>query len=91
VGQDLIILYCGYFFRSGQIETWARYRKNEKGCIADNLSAPEFTILPTMFSVCFHIRDNNKPPSGNAQDGSSIFGMNGNYKPAVDNKIKVNP
>jgi ATP-dependent DNA helicase RecG len=54
-------LIAGAFFRSGQIEAWGRgIEKMRKGCIADNLPEPEFKILPTIFSITFQIRNNNK-------------------------------
>jgi predicted HTH transcriptional regulator len=31
-----------------------------KGCIKDNLPEPEFEISQSIFSICFHIRNNNK-------------------------------
>ncbi|MDR1532307.1 MAG: putative DNA binding domain-containing protein [Clostridiales bacterium] len=49
------------FFRSGQIEAWGRgIEKMKSGCKADGLPEPEFDITPEMFSIRFHIRDNNK-------------------------------
>jgi len=43
------------------IEAWGRgIEKMKKGCVDDNLSEPEFEVTPTMFSICFRIRDNNK-------------------------------
>ena len=54
-------LIANAFFRSGQIEAWGRgIEKMKKGCVADGLVEPEFEVAPTMFSLCFHIRDNNK-------------------------------
>ena len=55
-------LIAGAFFRSGQIEAWGRgIEKMVSGCINDNLPPPEFTILPTTFSLLFRIRNNNVP------------------------------
>ena len=49
-------LIAGAFFRSGQIEAWGRgIEKMKIGCVADNLPEPEFTIRPTIFSICLHI------------------------------------
>jgi ATP-dependent DNA helicase RecG len=68
-------LIAGAFFRSGQIEAWGRgIEKMRSGCIADNLSEPEFLIRPTVFSVCFHIRNNNKAMK-NGNNGNN-FGIN---------------
>ena len=54
-------LIAGAFFRSGQIEAWGRgIEKMKNGCVADDLPEPEFKITPTVFSICFTIRDNNK-------------------------------
>jgi ATP-dependent DNA helicase RecG len=54
-------LIAGAFFRSGQIEAWGRgIEKMKKGCIADNLPEPKFEIKPTVFSISFQIRNNNK-------------------------------
>ncbi len=54
-------LIANTFFRSGQIEAWGRgIEKMKKSCVDDGLAEPEFEIAPTMFSICFHIRDNNK-------------------------------
>ncbi|MCL2295348.1 MAG: putative DNA binding domain-containing protein [Spirochaetes bacterium] len=64
-----------YYFRSGQIEAWGRgIEKMKSGCIADNLPEPEFDILATMFSICFHIRNNNKREE--ALDGGVNGGVN---------------
>jgi predicted HTH transcriptional regulator len=42
----------------------------KKGCADDGLPVPEFEIAPSMFSVCFHIRNNNKAiAEGAAGDG----------------------
>jgi predicted HTH transcriptional regulator len=32
----------------------------KNGCLADGLPEPELEVEPRIFSVCFHIRDNNK-------------------------------
>jgi ATP-dependent DNA helicase RecG len=54
-------LIANAFFRSGQIELWGRgIEKMKKGCVADGLQAPEFDITASVFSICFHIRNNNK-------------------------------
>ncbi|MDR1687934.1 MAG: putative DNA binding domain-containing protein [Clostridiales bacterium] len=54
-------LIANTFFRSGQIEAWGRgIEKMKKGCVADGLPEPEFEIESFMFSIRFHIRDNNK-------------------------------
>jgi ATP-dependent DNA helicase RecG len=67
-------LIAGTFFRSGQIEAWGRgIEKMKKGCIADNLPEPEFKINPMMFSICFHIRNNNK-----LIENQKIYSANGN-------------
>jgi ATP-dependent DNA helicase RecG len=58
-------LIANAFFRSGQIELWGRgVEKIINGCIADDLPEPEFDISTRMFSVCFHIRDNNNAITG---------------------------
>ena len=55
-------LIANTFFRSGQIEAWGRgIEKMKKGCIKDGLVEPEFEISPTIFSICFHIRNNSTP------------------------------
>ena len=54
-------LIANTFFRSGQIEAWGRgIGKIKAACLADNLPEPEFKISATDFTVCFHIRNNNK-------------------------------
>ena len=54
-------LIANDFFRSGQIEAWGRgIEKMKEGCVADGLPEPEFEIAPSMFSICFRIRNNNK-------------------------------
>jgi ATP-dependent DNA helicase RecG len=54
-------LITGAIFRSGQIEAWGRgIERIMKLCIADNLPEPEFIITPRTFTICFHIRDNNR-------------------------------
>jgi len=77
-------LIANVFFRSGQIEAWGRsIEKMKNGFIADGLPEPEFTVLPNMFSICFHIRNNNKKEksderkSDNQGDDFGInFGLN---------------
>ena len=67
-------LIANTFFRSGQIEAWGRgIEKIKVACIADELPEPEFHITTTSFSVCFHIRNNNK-----AIAERSIYYANGN-------------
>jgi ATP-dependent DNA helicase RecG len=69
-------LIAGAFFRSGQIEAWGRgIEKMKNGCIADGLPEPEFEISPTMFSICFRIR-NNHPESGVNHNYDSNVGLN---------------
>jgi ATP-dependent DNA helicase RecG len=58
-------LIANGFFRSGQIEAWGRgIEKMRRGCIADDLPEPEFTILPNVFIICFHIRNNKASNRG---------------------------
>ena len=67
-------LIANAFFRSGQIEAWGRgIDKMKKGCVNDRLPEPVFKIMPTTFSICFHIRNNNK-----AIAERSIYSANGN-------------
>jgi ATP-dependent DNA helicase RecG len=74
-------LIAGAFFRSGQIEAWGRgIEKMKKGCLADNLPEPEFTIFPTIFSICFQIRNNNKTKPVNTEND---FGINETQKKIV--------
>jgi ATP-dependent DNA helicase RecG len=78
-------LIAGGFFRSGQIEAWGRgIEKMKKGCLADNLPEPEFKILPNMFSICFHIRNNNGTRVGE-DDGC----VNGGVNVGIDVGINV--
>jgi ATP-dependent DNA helicase RecG len=66
-------LIANTFFRSGQIEAWGRgIEKMKKGCIDDNLQEPKFDISPSIFSICFHIRNNNKSSAE-----SRIYSANG--------------
>jgi len=68
-------LIANAFFRSGQVEAWGRgIDKMRSGCVADGLSEPEFRIRPTEFTICFHIRNNNEPRSGNGRNDD--FGAN---------------
>jgi ATP-dependent DNA helicase RecG len=54
-------LIANAFFRSGEIEAWGRGIKEMRSwCVADGVPEPEFDIKAGKFSVCFHIRDNNK-------------------------------
>lgn len=71
-------LVANSFFRSGQIEAWGRgIEKMKSGCFTDHLPEPEFTILPNVFSICFHIRNNNKTSNSENEKGFGIsFGMN---------------
>lgn len=56
-------LIANAFFRSGQVEAWGRgIEKIKKGCVNDGLIEPEFEISPTIFSICFRIRNNGTPP-----------------------------
>jgi len=65
-------LIANSFFRSGQIEAWGRgIEKMKSGCLSDHLPEPEFTILPNVFSICFHFRNSSK----NANSGKD-FGIN---------------
>jgi len=65
-------LIAGTFFRSGQIEAWGRgIEKMKMGCLADKLPAPEFKILPTVFQICFRIRNNNKALKSVSQETDS--------------------
>ena len=71
-------LIAGAFFRSGQIEAWGRgIEKMKKGCIDDNLPEPEFKIMPTMFSICFRIRNNNEALANQKIYSADINGING--------------
>jgi ATP-dependent DNA helicase RecG len=90
-------LIASSFFRSGQIEAWGRgIEKMKNGCIADNLSEPEFDILPGVFIVCFHIRDyshveNDGQNAGFVQNGGTTKyngGANGGANGGV-NEIKI--
>ena len=66
-------LIANGFFRSGQIEAWGRgIEKMKRGCVVDGLSEPEFEVTPTMFSICFRIRNNNK-----AIEERKIYSANG--------------
>lgn len=66
-------LIANGFFRSGQIEAWGRgIEKMKNGCAADNLPEPEFTILPNVFSISFHIRNNNKTQGVNHHESVGI-------------------
>jgi len=73
-------LIANGFFRSGQIEAWGRgIEKMRKGCIADGLPEPEFTILPNVFSICFYIRNNNKEANSDERKSDNKgddFGLN---------------
>jgi ATP-dependent DNA helicase RecG len=65
VSQPHNPLIANAFFRSGQIEAWGRgIEKMKKGCVVDNLPEPEFDISPSMFSICFNIRNNNTASAG---------------------------
>jgi ATP-dependent DNA helicase RecG len=80
-------LIANSFFRSGQIEAWGRgIEKMKNGCIADNLPEPEFKILPSVFSICFHIRNNNQTEgdSRKGDDGGVNGGVNEIKKNIVD-------
>jgi len=58
-------LIANGLFRSGQIEVWRRgIEKKRRGCITDDLPEPEFTILPNVFIICFHIRNNKASNRG---------------------------
>ena len=75
VSQPHNPLIANAFFRSGQVEAWGRgIDKMRSGCVADGLPEPEFDIRPTMFTIRFHIRNNNQPRSGN--DRNDDFGVN---------------
>jgi ATP-dependent DNA helicase RecG len=73
-------LIANGFFRSGQIEAWGRgIEKMKNGCIADGLPEPEFTILPNVFSICFHIRNNYKMANNyeiTSDNQGDYFGIN---------------
>jgi len=73
-------LIANVFFRSGQIEAWGRgIEKMKNGCIADGLPEPEFTIQPNVFSICFHIRNNNKTANSDeiiSDNQGDYFGIN---------------
>jgi len=74
-------VFC--FLSSRQIDAWWGLLK-KWCCLADNLSDSEFTILPTTFSICFHIRNNNKHQSINAEADFGInFGINETQKKIV--------
>jgi ATP-dependent DNA helicase RecG len=54
-------LIAGVFFRSGQVEAWGRgIEKMINGCLADGLPAPEFEILPNVFTITFWIQNIDK-------------------------------
>jgi ATP-dependent DNA helicase RecG len=73
-------LIANGFFCSGQIEAWGRgIEKMRNGCIADGLPEPEFTILPNVFSVCFHIRNNNNVINRNEHQQNGGFWHNGTH------------
>ena len=79
VSQPHNPLIANAFFRSGQVEAWGRgIEKMRSGCVADGLPEPEFDIRPTIFSVCFHIRNNNELLRGNNRndDFGANFGAN---------------
>jgi ATP-dependent DNA helicase RecG len=98
-------LIANVFFRSGQVEAWGRgIEKMKNGCIADSLPEPDFKVLPTTFSVCFHIRNNNKVTEGKvveeginvisigiSSDDSKIMksGMKSCAKSTVDNILEL--
>jgi len=86
-------LIAGTFFRSGQIEAWGRgIEKMKNGCVADNLPEPEFIIQSSIFSVCFHIRNNNRTErNGNHENNFGInFGINETQRKIIK-MIATNP
>ena len=85
-------LIANTFFRSGQIEAWGRgIEKMRKGCVADNLSEPEFEIASTIFSICFHIRDNNKAIAERAaaNEKKRISGYSSHLRGVIDRLLSI--
>jgi len=61
----------------------------KSGCIADDLPEPEFDILPTMFSICFYIRNNNIEENTIGRNSISLNGgVNGGVNYRLD-KLKA--
>ena len=79
-------LIANTFFRSGQVEAWGRgIEKIIAACVADGLPEPEFRIDPISFSVCFHIRNNNK-----AIAERNIYSANGSgIKSGINDGINI--
>jgi len=48
----------------------------KKDSIANTLPEPEFDIKPTVFSVSFHIRNNNKAPFESKIYSANCSGIN---------------
>jgi ATP-dependent DNA helicase RecG len=72
-------LIAGVFFRSGQVEAWGRgIEKMINGCLADGLPAPEFEILPNVFSITFRVRNNDRKEI--PDDGDVNGDVNGDVK-----------
>ena len=61
----------------------------KNGCVANGLPEPEFTILPNVFSICFHIRNNNKAAK-NEQGFGLNFGLNETQQKIIELMV-VNP
>jgi ATP-dependent DNA helicase RecG len=88
-------LIAGAFFRSGQIGAWGRgIEKMEMGCAADDLPEPEFGVRPTGFSICFHIRNNDKAMTEDkiySANGSGINSGINDVRQRIINLMLVNP
>jgi ATP-dependent DNA helicase RecG len=85
VSQPHNPLIANAFFRSGQIEAWGRgIEKMKRGCIDDNLPEPEFDISPSMFSICFHIRNNNTASAESQIYSANNGEMNGGINSGIN-------
>jgi hypothetical protein len=81
--------FANAFFRSWQIEEWGRgIGKMKTGCIADNLPLPEFNILPSIFSICFHIRNNQTESDADNVNGGVNFGINATEQNILELMLK---
>ena len=79
-------LIAGGFFRSGQIEAWGRgIEKMRNGCRTDGLPEPEFDIQPSVFSITFRIRNNNKGDI----IGNDMVAMDGGVNGGVNRRLDV--
>ena len=78
-------LIANTFFRSGQIEAWGRgIEKIKAACVADGLPEPEFRITAISFSVCFHIRNNNKAIADRSIYSANGSGINSGIKNGIN-------